>query len=351
MTGGRSGGPDFGGDLASLPVLELLQVLSFTRRNGRIVLVGPDGEPASCDLAQGRVVAARCHHLEGYEAVLELTTWEEGRFEFRHSSVLVETAGDHCEINAITFEAARLADELERRLDHLPEETNRLRVRESASLPEDALEISLQEVWKALWREPGLDLQRLRARVGLCSQKVELGVAVLLSEGCLELEEPMPRPAFPRPVATEPALDESAPAAKTRLRERYPRGLRILVVLSPQHSPAQLAAALSRLCGLFGTPSLTPQAFATAPSFARFRPRGGGSVSLTFLPVQKQNRFLFDGFSSSVDFIFVPLDAGDEGAAWQAHLPVGASFETADTSARILEELHDHAARLIEGSF
>lgn len=340
--GAGNGGPNFGGDLASLSALELLQVLSFTRRSGRVDLTTTDSELATCELAAGKVVAARCGHLDGYEAALELMSWQEGTFEFRHSNRPIEVSDRGFEVASLTLETARLADELERRGESLPSDEARLVLRADAPLPEDELEVSLAEVRATLAGDPGMSLDQLRDRVGLCAAKVELAVAVLNSAGCLSVDEPKrKRTRVERVSAWPPANDASAPAAGfgVTLRQRYPRGLRLLVALAPELTHVELAPVLDRLRELFGTPSLTLPSLALAPLFARFRPNGGGSVSFTFLPVQKQNRFLFDGFSSSVDFVFVPLDAGDEGAVWREHLPADASFQLLERSPQVLATL------------
>lgn len=70
------------GHLRDLPLLDMVQILSASRRSVQIQL-RHGGEEAELFLHDGQIVNAICRNLEGEAAALELLRWEEGSFWMR----------------------------------------------------------------------------------------------------------------------------------------------------------------------------------------------------------------------------------------------------------------------------
>ena len=69
------------GNLAQIPLVDLLQILAVNRKTGRLT-VEREGERAEIALAEGRVVDARMGAAVGEKALCRLLTRREGQFAF-----------------------------------------------------------------------------------------------------------------------------------------------------------------------------------------------------------------------------------------------------------------------------
>jgi DNA-binding response OmpR family regulator len=69
------------GNLAQIPLVDLLQILAVNRKSGRLALER-EGEQAEIFLDQGRVVDARAGAVQGEKAIFRLLTLREGQFAF-----------------------------------------------------------------------------------------------------------------------------------------------------------------------------------------------------------------------------------------------------------------------------
>ena len=71
----------FAGQLADLPVAELLQVVADSRRSGIVHLRGAREAPATVYFRQGQIVDAEVGRLSGINAISRLFSWNDGSFE------------------------------------------------------------------------------------------------------------------------------------------------------------------------------------------------------------------------------------------------------------------------------
>jgi CheY-like chemotaxis protein len=109
----------FIGELADLPLVDLLRAVGANRKSGVVHIRGPEGARGEIYFRQGAVVDAEAGRLSGREAVYRLFSWSTGRFEIEWKSIrrkdAVATAPD-----ALMVEALRRLEEWRRLLADMP---------------------------------------------------------------------------------------------------------------------------------------------------------------------------------------------------------------------------------------
>lgn len=99
----------FSGDLSALPILEILQILTNSKRSGTLVAQLPDGV-AEIDVVSGDIHGATYSGVHGMPALFAIVLRSSGHFEFleskkeRKRTVLLPTA-------RVLFELCRVLDE------------------------------------------------------------------------------------------------------------------------------------------------------------------------------------------------------------------------------------------------
>src|SRR5512138_1615329 len=112
------------GNLAQIPLVDLLQILAVNRKTGRLA-VEREGERAEIALDDGRVVDARMGAAVGEKALYRLLTRREGQFAFVPGTAPVEPRIER-KIEELMLEGLRQADEVARLLPALPDATDLL---------------------------------------------------------------------------------------------------------------------------------------------------------------------------------------------------------------------------------
>lgn len=111
-------GADLGGNLAQLPLPDLLQVLAMNRKTGRLGL-GDDRLRGEIELEGGCVTGVTAGRVSGEKALVRLLTLREGQFAFTPA----EPAGDGREsrrIEELVLDGLRQIDEMEKLLPSAP---------------------------------------------------------------------------------------------------------------------------------------------------------------------------------------------------------------------------------------
>jgi len=107
------------GNLAQIPLVDLLQILAVNRKTGRLA-VEREGERAEIALEEGRVVDARMGVATGEKALYRLLTRREGQFAFVPGPSGAEVRIER-KVEELVLEGLRQADEVARLLPSLPQ--------------------------------------------------------------------------------------------------------------------------------------------------------------------------------------------------------------------------------------
>ncbi|HEX9049787.1 MAG TPA: DUF4388 domain-containing protein [Anaeromyxobacter sp.] len=107
------------GNLAQIPLVDLLQILAVNRKTGRLA-IEREGEHAEVVLDEGRVVDARMGAAAGEKALYRVLTRREGQFAFVPGVAVGEPRIER-KVEELVLEGLRQADEVARLLPALPQ--------------------------------------------------------------------------------------------------------------------------------------------------------------------------------------------------------------------------------------
>ena len=130
-----SGEKEITGTLTQIPLVDLLQVLTLNRREGKVIVNKTKTEICHVFVRDGVIVNAVLNEIEGEKALFRSLTWKTGKFEFvpiqvRGSAKIILPTG------RLLLEGMRQADELERFSRHLPDPNILIKLKiDSESLP------------------------------------------------------------------------------------------------------------------------------------------------------------------------------------------------------------------------
>ncbi len=103
--------PGMRGDLATIPVVDLVQALNASRRSGTLVLAREKAE-GRIAFEQGKMAGASLGTTHGEEVFYELMAWNEGQFSFETTrDVIKESARIKRDTLHLLMECARRMDE------------------------------------------------------------------------------------------------------------------------------------------------------------------------------------------------------------------------------------------------
>src|SRR5512141_553325 len=107
------------GNLAQIPLVDLLQILAVNRKTGRLA-IEREGERAEVVLDEGRVVDARMGSAAGEKALYRVLTRREGQFAFVPGAASGAPRIER-KVEELVLEGLRQADEVARLLPTLPQ--------------------------------------------------------------------------------------------------------------------------------------------------------------------------------------------------------------------------------------
>ena len=121
----------FAGDLEKMSIGEVVQTITLTRKNGRLLVVN-GAKRGEVYFQDAMVMYADVDRKKGEEAVYRLLSWKNGQFKF-DSGAMAKTRNLQKSAEGLLMEGMRRLDEYARLLDALP---SRDAIFEAASLPE-----------------------------------------------------------------------------------------------------------------------------------------------------------------------------------------------------------------------
>jgi DNA-binding response OmpR family regulator len=320
------------GNLAQIPLVDLLQILSVNRKTGRLA-VEREGERAEVLLAEGRIADARLGPTAGEKALWRLLTRREGQFAFVPAA---PAGGDRPgqpaaepritrKLEDLILEGLRQADELARLLPATPAPTDLVELSVAPAEIPAGLHPVTEEVLALLDRPR--PFQEVLDRCRASDLEATRAVLALLERGFARRREGTPPPGE--------ALDLLAPHELHALRARIARGRSsgaqtVGKIVVAGGGPLARRAALARFQTVpgfraeeaFGGPGSGGSGFGASGGFGTFGGFGtlgrlaladGVRVDLTELPGERAQRPLWRPFASGAvgALVLLPADGVD----------------------------------------
>jgi DNA-binding response OmpR family regulator len=294
------------GNLAQIPLVDLLQILAVNRKTGRLA-VERENERAEIALAEGRVVDAVMGPVVGEKALWRLLTRREGQFAFVPGAA---PAAERIErkVEELILEGLRQADEVAALLPGLPLPTELLeRAVHPAELP-PGLHPVTEEVLRLLDgprpfgeivdRCKGSDLEAMRA------------VSALLERGFARRREG----AAPPPEAAPLLAAHELHALRTRIARGRASGAQAagkIVLLGG--GPLARRAAYARFATVPGFERLEDETAFGFGTIGRLQLADGIRVDVTELPADRAQRPLWRPFAAGAvgALVLLPADGAE----------------------------------------
>ena len=291
------------GNLAQIPLVDLLQILAVNRKTGRLALER-EGDRAEILLDEGKVVDARTRHAEGEKALFRLLALREGQFAFVPGPTTAE-ARIQRRVEELVLEGLRQADEAAALLPTLPHPADVMELAVHPSeIPQGLHPVTAEVV--AILRAPTA-FQDLIDRCSATDLEAMSAVAALLEKGYARLGAAAPRPEEPPPLL--------APHELHALRARIARGRSsgsqtVGKVVLAGGGPLARKAALDRLLSIPGFRA-EPREHGGFGTVGRLVLGDGVRVDVTELPGDPASRPLWRPFASGAVGALVLLPADD----------------------------------------
>jgi DNA-binding response OmpR family regulator len=290
------------GNLAQIPLVDLLQILAVNRKTGRLTLER-EGERAAIVLDEGKVVDAHTRNAEGEKALFRLLALREGQFAFVPGPTSAEARIER-RVEELVLEGLRQADEAAALLPSLPQPGDLVELAVHPSeLPAGLHPVTAEVV--ALLRAP-TPFRDVVDRCRATDLEAMSAVAALLEKGYARIGAAAPE---------EEAAPLLAPHELHALRARITRGRSsgsqtVGKIVLAGGGPLARQAAIHRLASVPGFhPEATPSGgFGT---LGRLTLGDGVKVDLTELPGDPASRPLWRPFASGAVGALVLLPADD----------------------------------------
>jgi DNA-binding response OmpR family regulator len=292
------------GNLAQIPIADLLQILAVNRKTGRLT-VEREGERAEIALREGRVVDARMGAAQGEKALWRLLTRREGQFAFVPGAPAGPDRIDR-KVDELVLEGLRQADEIARLLPSLPAPSELVELAVHPGEIPAGLHPVTEEV-VALLAAP----RRLQDVVDRCRasdlEAIRAAVALLEHGYARRGEGPAPADAG-APLLAAPELH----ALRTRIARGRSSGAQTVgkIVLAGG-GPLARRAALARFQAIpgFHAEAEAPRGFGT---LGRVALGDGVRVDVAELPGDRAHRPLWRPFGAGAIGTLVLLPADDD---------------------------------------
>jgi CheY-like chemotaxis protein len=294
------------GNLAQIPLVDLLQILAVNKKSGRLV-VEREGERAEITLVDGRVVDAQLGAVGGEKALWRLLTRREGQFAF------VPGAAGAAEriarrLDDLILEGLRQADELARLLPALPapQDVVELAVRPE-ELPPDLHPVTAEVV--ALLAVPRA-FAEVVDRCGASDLEATRAVSALLERGVARRREA----AAPSAAAQALLAPHELHALRTRVARGRSSGAQTIgKVIVAGGGPLSRRAALARFATVPGWTAAAPEPAGAFGTVGRLALGDGVRVDVVELPGEPEQRPLWRPFAAGAVGAVVLLPADDAG--------------------------------------
>lgn len=290
------------GNLAQIPLVDLLQILAVNRKTGRLALER-DGEQAEIALEEGRILDARTPAVGGEKALFRLLALREGQFAFLPGPPGAEARIER-RLEELVLEGMRQADEVARLLPALPGAADVVELAVHPSEIPAGLHPVTEEVVSLL--DAPRPFQQLVDRCRGTDLEAARAVHALLEHGYARRGAAAPAPQDAAPLLAPHEL-HGLRARISRGRSSGPQAVGKVVLCGG--GPLARRAALARLEAL---PGFRPEAEANGfGTVGRIALGDGVRLDVTELPGDAALRPLWRPFAAGAIGALVLLPAGD----------------------------------------
>lgn len=182
------------GRLSAYPINELLQNFEQNKKSGQLEVFS-GGRTGRIKVVQGAPATAELGGLRAQDAVLEMLELHDGTFQFIPGGMLDDSApaaagADTSSFQLLMMDAAWIADELQKRLHHLPDAGAPLHLTGDLprQFPPTWERLPIETLVARLRNAPGLCLNDLIGQRLGASSKVRLAVVWMIEQGALRIE-------------------------------------------------------------------------------------------------------------------------------------------------------------------
>ncbi len=299
---------DIEGNLAQIPLVDLLQILAMNKKTGRLA-VERENEKAEVVLVEGRVFDARMGPVVGEKALFRLLTRREGQFAFLPGKNGAERRIER-RLDELLLEGLRQADEVARLLPVLPVPSDLIELAVvPAQIPPGLHPVTAEVV--GLLDRPRAFSELLDSTEASDLEAVR-AVSALLERGYARRREGTPEPA---PEAQLLAAHELH-ALRNRIGHGRSSGLRSVgKVILAGGGPLSRRAALARFATVPGfAPMSDPDDHAGFGTVGRLTLSPEVRVDVCELPGDRSQRPLWRPFASGAvgALILLPADGIDD---------------------------------------
>ena len=242
------------GELAQLPLLELLELFHGSRRTGQLEIGGAAGS-GRIALRGGELAQALTGRVDGEKALFRMLAWERGHFSFKPAAVPVGLRLSQ-PTHSLLREGRRQLEEWKRSGSALPAASARLRLR----VPRAALPRAVHPIARDLLTLLGhFDrVQELLDRCGHPDYQILRTLQTLIDRGLVELHSQAPL--GEAPGASGFLSDRQVARLEEEMRGSRPRGVplgdaRLLVLSEQELAAVRLSQLLARVPGATLPPS------------------------------------------------------------------------------------------------
>jgi hypothetical protein len=215
-------------------------------------------------------------------------------------------------VTMLLLEVARLEDELELRVQSLPDRDMRVSLLEPTQDQPDPLETGVADVVALLRSHGKISLSELEEQLDLAPIKIQLALASLAATQAIR-ERPS--------TLSLPSIASlgNAPSWYLTFLTQYGSGARLVLAYSAFGSMDALEATLVNLAEAMDAPAPKIPTLGADVTMLRLRSRFSGLLSITLLPLRRQHRAHYVEAVPSADIVLLSADAfGEELRSWEA---------------------------------
>jgi hypothetical protein len=301
------------GNVSAVPLHEVVGMLVAGRKHGLLKVTPATGASLSgaseglIVLHGGGIASVEFGSLGASEALMELLSLPDASFSFMSTAKVDRPAA--VDWTSVLMERARLEDEMERHAAYYPGDKTRLLRSDKNTENPDELNCGAPLVLVAIEKKPRITPAELFTSLPLCTLKIRLAISWLTARSALGEYHTQGIPVAMRGLGD---------AWHQKLIFAGRGGVRILLASPPDDGPEDLSRQIALIADDVQSERPEVSMPQDGPVVVRLRPKTGGLISITILPVSKRHRAMFESLLPGAQIAVLPsLEAAGESQVWR----------------------------------